>query len=361
MGVEDVAGKRLRVISVSVTASHRRCKVVGRALGRAGSKCRLILLGTLSAVNRSMNTNVLAHFVKNVSIQDLRSGMKVKTLVAALGVALTMNAFASVETTREDKEIDFQYNNKTYTIKLVIFQPVGRQNTPYFILNHARPGIDQAKRETMTDLIYFDLARHINDMGFTVIVPLRVGYGPGRSNVDIEAGVGLNGSCIVEKASETMADEAKVINDYVRTLPYVNPDKGIMGGHSYGGIMAVAAGAKNLPGIKGVVNVAGVISVQRPSGDVLNTNPNRCSSDLNETLRKYGKTTSVPNLWIYGERDHLAQGEYKTWYEDFKKAGGNVQLMEVKGGDHGIGQADQRSVFDYFFKGFAVENGFISE
>ena len=282
--------------------------------------------------------------------------MKVKTLVAALGVALTMNAFASVETTREDKEIDFQYNNKTYTIKLAIYQPVGRQNTPYFILNHGRPGREQDKRETM-DLSYSDLARHFNDMGFTVIVPLRVGYGPGRANVDIENAISIyNGSCTVDKATETMADEAKVINDYVRTLPYVNPDKGIMGGHSYGGIMAVAAGSKNLPGIKGVVNIAGYTA-----GYNFERKTTSCTRELDEVLKKYGKTTTAPSLWIYGERDFLSQGLYKTWYEDFKKAGGNVQLMEVKGGSHGIGKDEQRSVVDYFVKGFAVENGFISE
>ena len=284
--------------------------------------------------------------------------MKVKTLVAALGVALTMNSFAgsvsgAVPTLRENKEIDYQVGQKTYKIKVAVIHPEDRKNTPYIILNHGRASehLEQA------DFTYFlELGRYLTNMGFTVVIPIRVGYGRERET-DIESDFPVNARTCqakLEFGAEVMADEGRVINEFVRSLPYINPENGIMGGHSFGGAMAVAVGGHNLPGIKGIVSLSGGM------GGKANSEP-MCKDDTARIFENYSKLTNVPELWVYGDKDDRLKNAYQGWYDSFQKGGGTAQLVVINNGTHNIGSSERISEVSKIIKQYAIERGVISE
>ena len=267
---------------------------------------------------------------------------KLKWMVAAMLLAASFGAFA-VEMIREKAEVDHVINGKTYKVKLSIFRDERKPtNTPYIIFNHGR-GEDLMKIDPG---LYGSFFKQLVAQGFTVILPLRVGYGRERDNVDPERRT----FCDPESLAETMAAEGNAALEYVKTLPYVNQEAGIAAGESYGGVMAVAMGAKN--SVKGVVNLSGGTNGQvgyRQS----------CPNELKSMFSKYGSMTKIPELWVYAKNDELFDSASQiAWNNAFNGAGGNAKFVQLPDGGHCL-QCTKTSEVAQLFKQFAIEQGII--
>ena len=123
--------------------------------------------------------------------------------------------------------------------------------------------------------------------------------------------------------------------EYAKTLPYIDPGKGLVVGQSLGGATAIALASKNIPGVMGAVNFAG------GGGGNPETQPERpCRDDLLKQLfASYGATARVPTLWLYSENDkYFGKVKPQEWFRAFTERGGSgrfVQLPPFKTDGHG--------------------------
>lgn len=187
---------------------------------------------------------------------------------------------------------------------------------PFVVLLHGRDG-DGAQRARLALPVYPANVRYFAARGFAVIVPLRVGYGL-SGGPDVE----YSGACDDKHYAAAVAPAATQVRqllEFVRGLPYVDGNRGLIVGESFGGMVALAIAAQPPPGLRGVVNIEGGDggdSVQRPDEP--------CSPGmLRDTFAIYGRTARIPSLWLYSENDRLWGNRYpREWFAAFAAAGG---------------------------------------
>jgi dienelactone hydrolase len=140
----------------------------------------------------------------------------------------------------------------------------------------------------------------------------------------------------------------------VKTLHYVDPRRGLVVGQSFGGSIAVAVAARNVPGIVATVNFAGGAG-GRPS-----THPgDPCRPDLfGRLIGTWGATARIPTLWLYSENDQYMGAEHpRAWFRIFRERGGRGEFVQLPA--HGkdghssftANPAAWRPAFEAFLKG----------
>lgn len=198
---------------------------------------------------------------------------------------------------------------------LTVFQPVGKGPFPAVVLSHGRPS--RLMRQTMGRVKLSSVSTAFLGEGFVVIVPTRIGYGIAKGP-DVEDSV----SCEEPRYSSTFAaaaDQIAAAVAFARTLPYVDPERLLLVGHSMGGAATVAAGVRNLPGVRAVVSFNG------GQGARVSNPGEPCKPDvLLMTFAALGTAkSSVPQLWIHTENDlQFSVSHAKSWFSAFRDAGG---------------------------------------
>lgn len=210
------------------------------------------------------------------------------------------------------------------TIKVTIFMENTKSAlSPFMILNHGRAA-HEADRIKLGRAKYTENAKYFVSKGFIVFVPTRVGYGVSGGN-DVE----YSGDCNFRDyppAYEAAAQQTLKVIDYAKSLIYVNPNKGVVVGQSFGGATAIAVAAKNIPGVIGAVNFAG------GGGGNPETRPgNPCRPDLMKKLfEQYGGSTKIPTLWLYSENDKYFGKNYpQEWFKGFADKGGVGKFIQL--------------------------------
>ena len=175
--------------------------------------------------------------------------------------------------------------------------------------------------------------------GVAVVTPVRPGYGA-SGGVDVEdPGVQLDatGQCVGQAEFAREADAAAqavgATLAWLREQPWADASQVLLEGQSVGGLATVAAAARALPGVVGYINFAG------GSGG----NPERapgesCDRDQLEALyADYGRSTSVPSLWVYALNDRYWGADApRAWHAAFARGGSPtlfVQAPPVPDGD----------------------------
>ena len=179
--------------------------------------------------------------------------------------------------------------------------------------------------------------------GVAVVSPLRPGYGrSGGSDVEA-AGVSIDrsGRCIGHADFRRTADAAVRSVDatlqWLRGQSWADASAVLLVGQSVGGLATVAAAAQGLPGVVGYVNFAG-----GTGGNPERTPGASCEPEQVEALyADYGRTTTVPNLWVYALNDqYWGPAVPREWHAAFARGGSPSTFVEeppVPGGDgHGL-------------------------
>jgi dienelactone hydrolase len=187
---------------------------------------------------------------------------------------------------------------------------------PIYIFGHGR-AVDAADRLKMGRVRYTVNSTWFAKLGFIVAVPTRVGYGASGGD-DVED----SGDCnrkIYPPGYEASADQTVAVIEALKTRADVASDKTIVMGQSYGGSMSIAIAARNIPGVKGVINFAG-----GGGGNPITMPQSPCSEySLRKMFGKWGATARTPSLWVYTENDEFFGPTYpKAWFEAFKSEGG---------------------------------------
>jgi dienelactone hydrolase len=233
-------------------------------------------------------------------------------------------------------------------MKVDVFLPPGAGPFPVVVFSHGRPhgragrvGVTQGVSRSQLD---FWLAH-----GAAVVSPVRPGYGPGATVDPEQSGARHDqaGHCVGTADFRKTADAASrtiaATLAWLVTQRWADAQHVLLVGQSVGGLATVAAAAQRPAGVVGYVNFAG------GSGGDPETSPGRScdTGQLERLYRDYGRTTVVPNLWVYARNDqYWGEDVPVAWHAAFAQGGSRsafVHAPAVEDGDgHGLSRHPQR-------------------
>lgn len=196
-------------------------------------------------------------------------------------------------------------------LQTTVFRPDGPGPFPLIIINHGKDA-GAPSQQARDRFIY--MATAFVKRGYAVMVPMRRGFA-GSTGRYVEYGCNMTANGLGQ------ASDVRDSLDFARKLPWVDSDRIVVAGQSYGGLATLAMGTQHIPGVRGLINFAGG----------LRDNTNRCDwkSELVRAMRTYGGGSPLPSLWMYGENDSLFSPELVTRMHDaYVRAGGNARLVE---------------------------------
>ncbi len=215
-----------------------------------------------------------------------------------------------------------------HDVVVTLLRDTARERSPILVLSHGRG----PERTTMGRARFPLASRFFVEHGWLVVMPTRIGYGE-TGGPDVET---RNRDCAhaeFERGFATAADETRQVLDWVATRQDVDPTRIVAVGQSYGGAATLALAARNPPGLLAAVNFSG------GSGGDLAHHPTRpCNPErVGAAYEGYGRTTRVPELWLYAENDQLwGDAIPKDWFARYRLGGAPATFVETPSvGDDG--------------------------
>lgn len=210
---------------------------------------------------------------------------------------------------------------------------------PLAIVLHGRAATEKA-RVTMPTQQFHSTVRYLLKLGYTVVVPTRIGYGK-STGADLEAA----GTCYKRDYAaglQAAATQTLAVLNTMRRQADIAPTGTVLIGHSYGGIVALATAAKQPMGIRAVINISG-----GAGGNPYKHPKKPCAvRNLQKQLSRYGRTSRVPSVWIYAENDRFWGADIpQQWLQSYRHAGGVAYFYNV--GQLGF---DGHTLFSHFPK-----------
>jgi dienelactone hydrolase len=195
-------------------------------------------------------------------------------------------------------------------LETTIFKPAGKGPFPILVLNHGKSLGNPHLQERARFLV---ISKEFVKRGYAVVIPMRTGFGQSTGDyVEEECNMTANGNI--------QAHDLQSILDYTLKQRWADKSRIIIAGQSYGGLTTMAFGARNFPGVKGLINFAGG----------LRTSGNECQwqASLVEAFSNYGRATHVPSIWFYGANDSYFNPELAGKMHDaYVNAGGDAKLV----------------------------------
>lgn len=252
-----------------------------------------------------------------------------RNLLAALLAAAAMIPGIAVQ---QELQLDHRMNEHIVQVpagpkgramlETTVFQPNGPGPFPLIIINHGkdpgRPSLQQRDR-------FYHMATAFVKRGYAVMVPMRQGFANSTGRY-------RDFGCDMTANGYAQADDIAATLSYARHQKWVDANRIVIAGQSYGGLATIALGTRELPGVRGLINFAGGL---RDDSD-------RCAwrSALVTAFSEYGAKTRLPTLWMYGQNDSLfGPALAHRMHAAFEQAGGRGRLVEFpafKRDSHGM-------------------------
>jgi len=206
---------------------------------------------------------------------------------------------------------------QTLSLEATLYQPAGRGPFPLVVLSHGTPR-EARQRRAMGRLRFNAQGWEFVSLGFAVVIPMRRGYGHSEGDYAEEEGF-CDRALFYEAGMESAQDLLATVR-YLSSLPFIDPHRIVLAGHSSGGFASLALASKGFPGLVGVINFAG----GRGSMKEKNCSP----ANLVAACARFGRTSRVPTLWLYAENDtYFPPWLAREMYGAFRQAGGQAQLV----------------------------------
>jgi len=258
-----------------------------------------------------------------------RAPASVRKLTSAVIVVLAMLPGFSVE---QELQLDYRINehivlipagrNLQARLETTVFQPNGPGPFPLIIINHGKdPGHPNLQPRDR----FYHMAHAFVARGYAVMVPMRQGFANSTGRY-------RDHGCDMTANGYTQAEDIRDTLEYARAQKWIDADRIVIAGQSYGGLATIALGTQELPGVRGLINFAGG----------LRDDSNGCGwrSALVSAFAEYGSQNKLPSLWMYGQNDSLFGPELVARMHDaFEQAGGKARLVEYaafKRDSHGM-------------------------
>lgn len=211
---------------------------------------------------------------------------------------------------------------RSASLQTTVFRPDGDGPFPLVIINHGKDSGDP--RSQGRDRFLF-MATAFVKRGYAVMVPMRQGF---ASSTGTYANFGCN------MTANGMAHASDVMDTiaFARTQAWIDADRIVIAGQSYGGLATIALGTRSIKGVRGLLNFAGGL---RDDG-------NGCDwrGELVRAFGIYGEHNKIPSLWMYGINDSLFGPDLVArMHSAFTGSGGRARLHEFgifKRDSHGM-------------------------
>lgn len=199
-----------------------------------------------------------------------------------------------------------QWNGELET---TIFMPPGEGPFPLLVLNHGKALGDPRAQERAR---FLAISREFVKRGYVVVVPMRSGFS--KSSGDY-----VEQHCDMTANGQIQANDLHDVLAYAVRQPWVDPDRILVGGQSYGGLTAMAFATHGFPGVKGVLNFAGGLRTQGCPWQ----------ASLVRAFGSYGSQSRIPSLWFYGENDsYFNHTLADRLHQAYTGAGGKATLVK---------------------------------
>ena len=214
------------------------------------------------------------------------------------------------------------YGHVRQSLIVVIVREAGTARRPFAVLLHGRP-FDAAGRTALGQVNYPANARYLAGLGFTVLIPTRVGYGF-TGGPDLE----YTGDCANKDftaALATFPEEVEQVLAFAAGKGLLDRSRGLVIGESFGGIGALALGNGKVAGVRGVVNISG-----GDGGDPSHVDEPCRPDQLARALETLGHQSRLPSLWMYSRNDRLwGPNHPAVWFDAYARSGGRGQFVAL--------------------------------
>jgi dienelactone hydrolase len=239
-----------------------------------------------------------------------------KTVLALLSLAaaelLSANAVAQTPATMNEQVVMVKVGSGLWGAELetTLFKPDGNGPFPLVVINHGK---------ALGDPVFQERARHLRATrefvrrGYAVALPMRLGFSK-------SSGSYIAGGCNIASNGDMQAEWVAGVIEWLRQQLYVDRDRIVVVGQSHGGLTAMALGARNPAGVRGIINFAG--GLKYIGGSCIWEN------SLAQAFADYGARSKLPSLWFYGDNDgYFPPDVWKDLHEKYRAAGGKVRLV----------------------------------
>jgi len=218
-----------------------------------------------------------------------------------------------------------------YTVAATILRPEGPGPFGAVILNHGVPVSDKERAgASSSDLLAS--AAVFAQRGYVVVLPLRRGFGATGGGF-----AEYTGSCSHPDylgGEQAAAEDVMAAYEYARALPYVDPHRMILAGHSAGGMVALfTAGVRQPEGLVAVLAFA----AGRGGNPALHPGVPCAAEPLARVLDMVGRSIKAPAMFHYAENDQYFNPDTtRFWFERFTAGGARAEyVLQPPFGDDG--------------------------
>jgi dienelactone hydrolase len=195
-------------------------------------------------------------------------------------------------------------------LETTIFRPSGPGPFPLLLMNHGKQE-GPARQQKRERFIY--MATEFVRRGYAVMLPMRSGFA-------LSTGAYRDHGCDMTANGVAQARDVLDALAYARRQSWVDPERIVVAGQSYGGLAAMALATSSLPGVRGLLNFAGGLRVDKPVCD--------WQSSLAKAYATFGAYSQVPSLWLYGANDsYFGPQLAQRWYRSYTGSGGKAELF----------------------------------
>jgi dienelactone hydrolase len=195
-------------------------------------------------------------------------------------------------------------------LETTIFKPPGNGPFPLVIMNHGKqPGNPRLQKRDR----FLVVSREFVKRGYAVMIPMRKGFSRSSGHYT-DYGCNMTGNGYLQ------AVDLQSTLEYAAAQSWVDSDHVVIAGQSYGGLATMAFGTRSFPGVRGLINFAGG----------LRTDGGSCQwqASLTDAFADYGKRSSLPSIWFYGQNDSYFNHEVASrLYNAYVGSGGHAQLV----------------------------------
>jgi dienelactone hydrolase len=201
----------------------------------------------------------------------------------------------------------------SWELEVTVLKPEGAGPFPMVVINHGKDGVlarDQNRFRPMR------ASHEFLKRGYLVVLPMRSGF----SKSD---GTYKQRGCDLRKDALVQAKSIDVTIQFFSKESYVDASHILLVGYSYGGLVSVAYGsAYQNPSVRGIINFSG--GLKNLSG------PCVWDVSLLKAFSEFGKTSRIPNLWIYAANDELFPATLATnLAEAYRQSGAPLHSVVI--------------------------------
>jgi len=218
-----------------------------------------------------------------------------------------------------------------YTVAATILWPEGPGPFGAVILNHGVP-VSDSERAGASSSDLLASAAVFAQRGYVVVLPLRRGFGATGGGF-----AEYTGSCSHPDylgGEQAAAEDVMAAYEYARALPYVDPRRMILAGHSAGGMVALfTAGVRQPEGLVAVLAFA----AGRGGNPALHPGVPCAAEPLARVLDMVGRSIKAPAMFHYAENDQYFNPDTtRFWFERFTAGGARAEyVLQPPFGDDG--------------------------